>query len=174
MTIGLIGTIAISIPILFAIPPGPPKLLVRPDVPDSVFIDQTTDLSEVKAYLGRYSEANVTVFRQPPSPSYGGGSPESISVFYSTTGFAATGERWDTNEGYPIERYANLRVWFNTTELTVEDVWFVCSTEKSGTGQFVLRSDILEYLQTENGLCWDDPDPPIITCTLDNRQLGKC
>lgn len=170
-----IGGLALSIPIVLSLPPSPPKILVRPDIPDSVFIDQAADLPEAKAFLATYSNASVRVFRQPPQPSYGGGSPESISVYYSIARFDATGESLNTSESGPIEPYANLRVWFSPKDLTLEEVWFVCYTKKSGTGQFLLRGGwITEYLQTANGYCWDDPNLPIITCTLENLQLGKC
>ncbi|MGI0015433.1 MAG: hypothetical protein ACREBU_18605 [Nitrososphaera sp.] len=171
VVIGSIGTVAILVPILSL--PSHPKVLVRPDVPDSVFIDQTEDLPEVKAYLGRYSNATVKVFRQPPQPSIGGPSPASIMVIYSIARSAATGEIWNAESG-PIEPYAYLRVSFNPEDFTQSAISFVCYTKRSGTLQFVLRTEITEYLQTENGYCWDDPDPPIITCTLANRQLGKC
>ncbi|MGI0013201.1 MAG: hypothetical protein ACREBU_07140 [Nitrososphaera sp.] len=172
VVIGSVGTVAILVPILLSLPVAP-KILVRPDVPDSVFIDQTEDLPEVKAYLERYSNATVKVFRQPPQPSIGGPSPASIVVSYSITRSAATGEIWNTESG-PIEPYANLGVWFNPEDLTLWGIRFVCWTKLSGTGQFMLRSGITEYLQTANGYCWDDPNPPIIRCSLENLQRGIC
>ncbi len=174
IAIGSVGTMAISIPILLSLPPSPPKVLVRPDVPDSMFIDLAAGLPEAKAFLGRYSNATVTVHRHTPQPSYGGGSPASITVSYYITRFAATGERWNATDRGLIEPYAHLRVWFNPEDVTIEDFFFVCYTKKSGTGQFVLRGGITEYLQTSSGYCWEDPDPPIITCTLENLQRGLC
>lgn len=117
--IASIGGLALSILILLILPPSPPKVLVRPDIPDSVLIEKTRDLEEVKAFATRYPDADVYVYRQ--INEYG---LKSLMVSHSINRFSITGETWNRTETGLPDPSASIGIWLDPDDLSIKTVSF--------------------------------------------------